>query len=446
MTWASETHRAYRTGPPESGDAPEIDPGTGEILSAQRTASSGGGAPRSDGERATIEGERAIPSVNRERSVQSRISGFLALATIILLGAGFLFWYYNTQYAKTREAEEVARKAAAARAGGEMKVPPLGRIDPPGAAAPESAASAAPLSPPPQPVNGANGGPPQKTPEQIALERQLGAPVLRRAQAAQVPSATTPHAFAEPPVQATVGVPGMAQLIGALQPPHTGSAAPGGSPLAASLRPTPTPAVSAHTLPTRRMLLPKGAFIDCTLETAIDSTYEGMATCIGASDIYGADGKVVLLERGTKYVGEQRGAPQQGQGRVFIVWNEARTPTGVVVQLASPGTDELGRNGLPGFVDTHFWDRFGAAVLISVIDGAVQSIAARQQSGTSVGSGGGVVLGPQGSRDIMTEVLRSTVSIPPTVIKNQGERIQILVARDVDFRSVYALRTEPAIP
>jgi type IV secretion system protein VirB10 len=446
MTWMSETGRASRTGPQESGDAPEIDPSTGEILSAQRAASRGSAAPRAAEERPTIEGERAIPSVNRERSIQSRISGFLALAAIILLGAGFLFWYYNTQYAKTRQADEAARKAAAARAGGEMKVPPLGRIDPPGAPALGAAASAAPPSPPPPAANGGNGGPPQKTPEQIALERQLGAPVLRRAQATQSRSATTSQALTDPGMQAAGAVPGMAQLIGALQPSHAGSSAFGGSPLAASLRPTPTPAVVAQILPTRRMLLPKGAFIDCTLETAIDSTYEGMTTCIGASDIYGADGKVVLLERGTKFVGEQRGTPRQGQGRVFIVWNEARTPTGVVVQLASPGTDELGRSGLPGFVDTHFWDRFGAAVLISVIDGTVQTIAAHQQSGTSVGSGGGVVLGPQGSRDVMTEVLRSTVSIPPTVIKNQGERIQILVARDVDFRSVYGLRTEPAIP
>ena len=445
MTWMSEPRRASRTDPQEHGDAPEIDPDTGEILSTQRAAAPGNGTFRAAEERPTIQGERAIPSVNRERSIQSRISGFLALTAIMLLGAGFLFWYYNTQYAKTQEAEEAARKAAAARAGGEMKVPPLGRIHPP-RAAPEAAATAAPPSPPPPSANGANTGPPQKTPEQIALERQLGAPVLRRAQAAQARSATTPHTFADPAMPPAGGVPSMAQLIGALQPPYAGSAAPGGGQLAASLRPTPTPAVVAQTLPTRRMLLPKGAFIDCTLETAIDSTYEGMATCIGASDIYGADGKVVLLERGTKYVGEQRGTPRQGQGRVFIVWNEARTPTGVVVQLASPGTDELGRSGLPGFVDTHFWDRFGAAVLISVIDGTMQTIAAHQQGGTSVGSSGDVVLTPQGSRDVITEVLRSTVSIPPTVIKNQGERIQILVARDVDFRSVYALRTEPAMP
>ena len=255
----------------------------------------------------------------------------------------------------------------------------------------------------------------------------------------------TPEAMAGGGALGQPGIPNVAQLIGAMQGTAPAGAQGAGT-LAANLKPTPTPAVVAQKLPTRRMLLPKGAFIDCTLETAIDSTYEGMTTCIGASDIYGADGKVVLLERGTKYVGEQKGSPRQGQGRVFVAWNEARTPTGVVVQLASPGTDELGRNGLPGYVDNHFWDRFGAALLISVVDGAMQAIAANQQSGTSVGSGGGVSFGAQGSREVMTEVLRNTIAIPPTVIKNQGERIQILVARDVDFRSVYALRADPESP
>ena len=98
-----------------------------------------------------------------------------------------------------------------------------------------------------------------------------------------------------------------------------------------------------------------------------------MTTCITATDTFGADGKVVLLERGTKLVGETRGAGAQGQARVFVLWTEARTPTGVVVPLASPGTDELGRSGLPGEVHRHFWQRFGAAMLISVIDGAVQA-------------------------------------------------------------------------
>jgi type IV secretion system protein VirB10 len=204
--------------------------------------------------------------------------------------------------------------------------------------------------------------------------------------------------------------------------------------LAARLRPTATPVARAQVLPTQRLLLPKGAFIDCTLETAIDSTLPGMTTCVLATDSFSADGKVVLLERGTKLVGETSGQVQQGASRVFVVWTQARTPTGVVVPLDSPGTDALGRSGMAGQVNRHFWQRFGAAILVSVIDGAVQ--AAVQTSG----DGDAVVVNPSGTQTVMTEVLKSTVNIPPTVMKHHGDRIQVLVARDLDFRSVYALR------
>ncbi|RST50026.1 type IV secretion system protein VirB10 [Variovorax sp. MHTC-1] len=445
MIWQDNVRGRRAPDLPEQNDAYSVDRDTGEILSSTQEAQPKADPSVTDAGASAVQGERTIPSVNRERTIQSRVSSSLALALVVLLGAGFLFWYYTTQYAKTRAAEDAARKATAARVAGEMKVPPLGRIEPPSgpalAATPVSASVNLP-PPPPSAVN-PNAGPPPKTPEQLALERQLGMPVLRRAQTAQPAGAAAPAGDTTQPYSPPGVIPSMSQLIGSLQMPGEASRASPARALAANLKPTLTAAVAAQSLPTRRMLLPKGAFIDCTLETAIDSTYEGMTTCIGASDVYGADGRVVLLERGTKYVGEQRGEPRQGQGRVFVVWNEARTPTGVVVQLASPGTDELGRNGLPGFVDMHFWQRFGAAILISVIDGTVQAIAAHQRSGTNVGSGGDVVFGPQGGRDVMTEVLRSTISIPPTVIKNQGERIQILVARDVDFRTVYALRSDP---
>src|SRR5207248_7685311 len=210
--------------------------------------------------------------------------------------------------------------------------------------------------------------------------------------------------------------------------------------LGALLNPTVTPAVSAAVLPTRRFLLSKGAFIDCTLETAIDSTLPGMTTCITATDTFSADGSVVLLERGTKLVGETRGQVQQGAARIFVLWTEARTPTGVVVPLSSPGTDELGRSGLPGEVNRHFWDRFGAAILLTVLNGAVQGAVNSQNSG------GSVVVSPATSTDIMTELLRGTLNIAPTVTKAQGDRIPVFVALDGAFRPVYALRVGDAAP
>jgi type IV secretion system protein VirB10 len=203
--------------------------------------------------------------------------------------------------------------------------------------------------------------------------------------------------------------------------------------LEALLRPSVLNPTRPQVLPTQRLLLPKGTFIDCTLQTGIDSTLPGMTTCVTATDTFGADGTIVLLERGTRLIGETRGEARQGEARVFVVWAEARTPSGVVVQLDSPGTDALGRSGLEGRVNRHFWQRFGAAALVSTIDGVVQSEA------QSSSRGGTVVLDPNGSEDVLTEILRGTVNIPPTIRIHNGARIQVLVARDIDFRSVYEL-------
>jgi type IV secretion system protein VirB10 len=211
---------------------------------------------------------------------------------------------------------------------------------------------------------------------------------------------------------------------------HDTAGAADSGPLAGLLTPTAMPAARASELPTQRLLLAKGAFIDCTLETAIDSSLPGMTTCITATDTFSVDGKVVLLERGSKLIGETRGQVQQGAARLFVLWTEARTPTGVVVPLASPGTDALGRSGLDGEVDRHFWQRFGAAILISLVDGAAQ---AAQRSAT-------VIYDTSTSQNVATEALKGSIGLVPTITKNQGDRIQVLVARDLDFRQVYQLR------
>jgi type IV secretion system protein VirB10 len=155
-----------------------------------------------------------------------------------------------------------------------------------------------------------------------------------------------------------------------------------------------------------------------------------------ATDAFGVDGKVVLLERGTKLIGETRGQVASGAARIFVLWTEARTPTGVVVPLDSPGADELGRSGLSGDVNYHFWQRVGAAMLVSVVDGAVQAAAQSSHSGS-----GNVVVNPSTSQDVLTEILKNTINIQPTITKRNGDRIQVLVARDLDFRSVYELRS-----
>jgi type IV secretion system protein VirB10 len=378
-----------------------------------------------------VRGERDGATLRQPPSVQSRVSNVLAIGLMSVLGLGMLTWYYANAMTRQSHARQSAQALSAKRAQGDMDLPSLGRIDPP---VPVAERPPAPQDQPAQsmplpvttlreipleaaPAAAAYGAQPAKTPAQLTLERQLSGAVF--SPQSSLPSASAPMSSASPP------------------PAGADLKEPGE--LSALMRPSVTTAVRALVLPTQRLLLPKGAFLDCTLETAIDSTLPGMTTCVMATDTFGVDGQVVLLERGTKLVGETRGQVQQGSARVFVLWNEARTPTGVIVPLASPGADELGRSGLAGTVDRHFWERFGAAMLVSVIDGGIQ---AAVQS--SRGNSGAVIVNPSGTQDVMTEVLKGTINIPPTVVKHQGDRIQVLVARDLDFRSVYELKSASA--
>ena len=378
----------------------------------------------------TVVGERSIASVNAARSLQSRVSNILAMGLMTTLGVGFLGWYYVHTFAHQGEVKRAAQAASRNQAQGEMPLPSLGKIEPPvplvaqaigppPAPPPEAAVSASPATPGSGMPGGAPTQPPEKPAWQVAQERRLAGPVSEGPQIEKsgASSTTTPDATAAG--ASTTEAPSAAD-----------------SALATLLKPSATPAMRARVLPAQRLLLPKGAFIDCTLETAIDSSLPGMTTCVTATDTFGVDGSTVLIERGSKLVGETRGEVAQGAARIFVLWTEARTPTGVIVPLASPGTDELGRSGLAGDVNRHFFQRFGAALLISVIDGVVQ---AGIQS--SAGNSGTVIVNPTASTGVMEDVLKGTINIPPTITKNQGDRIQVFVARDLDFRSVYELKT-----
>jgi type IV secretion system protein VirB10 len=381
----------------------------------------------SPGSGESVRGERAAAVVSAAQSVQARASSILAAGLMIVLGGAALSWYYAHALARPARARQSAQQVAAARVQGEMPLPSLGHIEPPAASQPiaevSPPATELPLAEASQPLDAApaDTASATKSAAELARERRMSGAVFVR----ESPS----------------GLPGPALVAQARadtarpeEAPVEGAAAAAGSPMAALLSATATPGAVAQRLANTRFLLPKGAFIDCTLETAIDSTLPGMTTCITAADTFGADGRVVLLERGTKLVGETRGQVQQGQARVFVLWTQARTPSGVLVPLDSPGTDELGRSGLAGEVDRHFWQRFGAGILVSLIDGGVQ--AAVQSSS----HGGTVVYAPSASQDVLTEVFKDTLRIAPTVTKKNGERIQVLVARDVDFRPVYELR------
>ena len=80
------------------------------------------------------------------------------------------------------------------------------------------------------------------------------------------------------------------------------------------LKPPKLEGVRAGLLGNPNFVVPQGTAIPCTLETAMQSDQPGFVSCVIPRDVLGANGRVVLLERGTQVTGEYRGGLQARPG------------------------------------------------------------------------------------------------------------------------------------
>lgn len=286
--------------------------------------------------------------------------------------------------------------------------------------------------------------PPPAPPAQpvLPLPREVAAPATSEAAASAI------FAFNQG------GGDGSSNRAGSITPAETQVLAGSGieqTSLSARLRPTRIEGTKAQILPHPDLTITKGTILPCTLQTAIDTTLAGFVKCVIPQDIMGTTGRVTLLDRGTTIIGEIQSGLEQGQERVFVLWDRAETPSHVIISMASPGVDGLGRAGLSGKVNTHFWKRFSNALLFTVVEGAFDVgkayAAGRTESGDggggdggSGGGGGGTSVSVPDTSRLSEIALQSSIDIPPTLQKNQGERVAIFVAQDLDFSEVYSLR------
>ena len=182
-------------------------------------------------------------------------------------------------------------------------------------------------------------------------------------------------------------------------------------------------------------VVPQGFVVPATLETAIDSDLPGSVRAVVSRDVRGFDGSQVLIPRGSKIIGQYRSAAAVGQTRAFVVWSRIITPAGVSIDVGSPATDQLGRGGLAGTADTHFFQRFGSAILLSVISAGVDA------AGRGSGSSTSLVIGSAGqANQVATIALQKQIDIPTTIKVPQGSPVQVSVARDLDFSAVAPAR------
>lgn len=210
----------------------------------------------------------------------------------------------------------------------------------------------------------------------------------------------------------------------------------------------------------------QGTIIKGALETAVNTDLPGMVRAVTTEDVWSYDGRRILIPAGSRLVGEYNSGLQNGQKRFFVVWSRLIRPDGISVQVGSYGTDDLGRSGLSGEVNNHYMERFGGALLMSVITAGAQIATAgrltnnqptdvttsridpetgqiiqttvRNRSGQNADlAARGITALTEGVGTIAQEMFKGNAAIPPTITVDQGTEIAVSVRRDLDFSAYY---------
>lgn len=390
--------------------------------------------------------DRGMPSVNERKGGSKGMLVFLGLCVVVMALIGTATWYTMTRM-KTAFKGQVAAKpdeltTVKSRKFDDAQEPVAATLPPP---------VPAPAAPAEVRVPAIVGGTGSSAPIGVA-----GAP---RGELTSIPVKAGPSPYdtafvvnggVQPGAVAAgaAGAPGfkpgevVASAFGSSSNPARGD---GGKPaLGGMLTSTYTPTIKAGRLADPSLTVSEGTTAECILRTRIVAEQPGLVVCRLSTAIYSANGKVVLADRGSLVTGEQSGQMKQGQKRLYVLWRRIETPEHVTIKIDAPAADSLGGSGIDGDVDNHWPQRIGAALMLSI----VSDIFAYQTAKDSGGSGGQANQGgysmqgtQQSGQSIAEKVLESTINIPPTLTRNQGDKIMIMIPRDLDFSSVYDIQT-----
>jgi type IV secretion system protein VirB10 len=287
----------------------------------------------------------------------------------------------------------------------------------PGEAAPVQAA--APPNAFPQPAT-EPAGPPAAMPVPAAMEPS---PVLAAPPQPGTVYAANPHSSPTLTFDASA-LPG--PMTGALAPSATGEGAQANTneSFAARLGAIGTSTATAASNFDPATTVTQGTLIPAVLETAINTDVPGYVRAVVSTDVRSFDGRRILVPRGSRLVGQYKSGLSAGQKRAYVIWTRLIRPDGVSVDLGSPAIGFGGETGLEGKVNSHFFARFGSAMLLSVVGGL-----------SAIGGNAGVIISGGGQSAAATAVSQNG-QIGPTIRVRQGEPIRVFTAKDLDFSKV----------
>jgi type IV secretion system protein VirB10 len=185
-----------------------------------------------------------------------------------------------------------------------------------------------------------------------------------------------------------------------------------------------------------------GRHIHCTRDVAVNSELPGIITCVLPNEVRNDSNTLMLLPKGTHVIGPIQHGVIQGNDRLFVLWTEFRTSDDppIKIPIHSPAADELGRTGMTGAVNDHFWSNLLAAAVYSFVDAGPGLVEAAIQNNSHNNNqlNFNQLYAPEQS--LAGKVLQQRLNRPPVLEANQGDDLTIVVGQDIDCSGAVSIR------
>jgi type IV secretory pathway VirB10-like protein len=175
----------------------------------------------------------------------------------------------------------------------------------------------------------------------------------------------------------------------------------------------------------------QGQFLDgVLLHKLIADTEEAPVVVAVSKDFFDATAQYVAIPSGTRVIGRSQVVSYQGAARLYVWFDRLILPNGVSVPLPQSGNglDLQGSLGIVSDVNRHFWQKYGSALFVGLLDGLsglAQSNTSDAQMQYMFGRSS------QNFGEINKEMMRSNGNIVPTISVNAGHKIKINLADDI---------------
>lgn len=181
----------------------------------------------------------------------------------------------------------------------------------------------------------------------------------------------------------------------------------------------------------------QGAIIPTVLITSLTSDLPGEVIAQTTQDVYdGVKGNHLIIPKGSKVYGVYNNDINVGQGRIMLAFQRIVMPGGRSVTLPGlPAMDSVGQTGVVGDVNNHYFRLYGGSALVAAISAVVDAYGKNNTNvspegpsvGTQVTSSSGQVL-----VDVSRNIMQRNNNIRPTITIKQGEKLNIMVKRDIE--------------